>query len=109
MLINVNSPKILRLLIRATRKSQKFRMDDLAGIAGVGHGLVREVERSKETVRLGRVMKLLDELGIRLKVDIPDEAMPAFAALTLTGVKPLKPRRTPLKSKESIKGGINPR
>ena len=32
--------------------------------AGVGPVFVREVERGKETVQLGRVLKLLSELGI---------------------------------------------
>lgn len=99
MLVDVNSPQILGLLIRATRKSQKLRMDDVAGSAGVGPVFVREVERGKETVQLGRVMKLLNELGIELKVDVPEEAMPTFIALRLTGVKPLSPRRMPQKSK----------
>jgi transcriptional regulator with XRE-family HTH domain len=98
MLINIKSPQELGLLIRATRKQQKIRMDDVAGSAGVGHVFVREVERGKETVQLGRVMQLLSELGIELKADVPDDVMPALAALKASGVKPLTRRRPALKA-----------
>jgi len=101
MLVNITSAQELGLLIRATRKNQKVRMDDVAGSAGVGPVFVREVERGKETVQLGRVLKLLAELGIELKADVPEDVVPAFAALKLTGVKPLKPRRPASKGKDS--------
>lgn len=110
MLINITSAQELGLLIRATRKNQKIRMDDVAGSAGVGPVFVREVERGKETVQLGRVMKLLAELGIELKADVPEDVVPALAALRLTGVKPLKPRRPASKVKDSgTHGNDSPR
>lgn len=68
-------------------------MDDIAGSAGVGPVFVREVERGKDTVQLGRVMKLLAELGIELKADVSQDVIPAFTHLKLVGVKPLTPRR----------------
>ncbi len=93
MLVTIRSPQDLGLLIRATRKSQAVRMDDLAGSAAVGPVFVREVERGKETVQLGRVLRLLAELGIELRADMPNEAVPALERLRKVGVKPLKPRR----------------
>lgn len=93
MQVKISSPQELGLLIRATRKTQKMRLDDVAGSAGLGHVFVREVERGKETVQLGRVMKLLAELGIELHADVPQDVAPVLAALKVTGVKPLKPRR----------------
>jgi transcriptional regulator with XRE-family HTH domain len=81
------------LLIRATRRTQKLRIDDTAGTAGVGHVFVREVERGKPTVQLGRVMQLLAELGIELKAEVPDAALPEFRRLQSIGLKPLKIRR----------------
>jgi transcriptional regulator with XRE-family HTH domain len=93
MQVMIQSPKTLGLLIRATRKTQHVRMDDLAGSAGVGPVFVREVERGKETVQLGRVLALLAELGIELRADVPDSVLPAFEGLCRVGVKPLKPRR----------------
>ena len=93
MITRISSPQQLGLLIRATRKSQKIRLDDLAGSAGVGHVFAREVERGKPTVQLGRVMKLLGELGIELKADVPSDVMQECARLQAAGVRPLRPRR----------------
>jgi transcriptional regulator with XRE-family HTH domain len=92
MLIAIHSPEQLGLLIRATRRTQKLRIDDTAGIAGVGHVFVRDVERGKPTVQLGRVMQLLAELGIELKAEVPDVALPEFRRLQSIGLKPMKIR-----------------
>lgn len=93
MLIKISTPQDLGLIIRAARKQQRLRMDDVAGSAGVGPVFVREVERGKPTVQLGRVMQLMAELGVELRVDVPAEVVPVFDALKQTGVKPLKPRK----------------
>lgn len=93
MIIFISTPQELGLLLRATRKSQKLRMDDVAGSACVGPVFVREVERGKPTVQLGKVMQLLAELGVALHVDVPADVSPVFEALKKSGVKPLKPRR----------------
>ena len=93
MLVKVTSPQELGLIVRAVRKQQKLRMDDVAGSAGVGPVFVRDVERGKPTVQLGRVMKLLAELGVTLNVDIPPAAGAMLETVKKTGVKPLRPRR----------------
>jgi transcriptional regulator with XRE-family HTH domain len=100
MHIPIKTPQELGLAIRATRRAQKVRLDDVSGSAGVGHVFTREVEHGKETVQLGRVLRLLEELGIELMVDVPDEAMVELARLRKTGLRPLKPRasRTPAKA-----------
>jgi transcriptional regulator with XRE-family HTH domain len=95
MLIQISLAQDLGLLIRAARKNQKLRMDDVAGSAGVAPVFVREVARGKETVQLGRVLKLLSELGIEIKVDLPDESLRAFEALKQKGVKPYEPQGPP--------------
>jgi transcriptional regulator with XRE-family HTH domain len=95
MLVPVKSVQQLGLLIRAARKAQRVRLDDLAGSAGVGHVFVREVEHGKETVQLGRVLKLLAEVGIELKADLPVEAIDELARLRATGLRPLKGRARP--------------
>jgi hypothetical protein len=100
MHIPIKTPQELGLAIRATRRVQKVRLDDVSGSAGVGHVFTREVEHGKETVQLGRVLRLLEELGIELMADVPDEAMAELARLRETGLRPLKPRasRTPAKA-----------
>lgn len=93
MQINIKSVQELGLLIRATRKHQKLRMDDVAGSAGVGPVFVRELERGKKTVQFGRVMQILAELGIELSANVSEDCLTAFAKLKHTGVKPLKTRK----------------
>jgi transcriptional regulator with XRE-family HTH domain len=93
MLVPIRSPKELGILIRAARRTQKLRIDDTAGTAGVGHVFVRDVERGKPTVQLGRVMQLLAELGIELKAEVLDAVTPELRRLQSTGLKPLKSRR----------------
>jgi transcriptional regulator with XRE-family HTH domain len=105
MLITIKSPGQLGLLIRAVRKHQKIRMDDIAGSAGVGPVFVREVERGKETVQLGRVMQILAELGIELQADVPDEVKDTLAALTTKGVKPFTPRKTTATAERAAPAG----
>jgi hypothetical protein len=88
----ITSVRDLGLLIRATRKVQHVRMDDISGASPV---FVREVERGKETAQIGRVLVLLRELGIHLYADVPDEADETVEQLRKVGVKPLAPRRRP--------------
>jgi transcriptional regulator with XRE-family HTH domain len=78
--------------LRAVRKSHNLRLDDLAGCAGVGHVFARDVEHGKETVQLGRVLKLLSEAGIHLKLDFTESALPELERLRKEGLRPLKPR-----------------
>jgi transcriptional regulator with XRE-family HTH domain len=97
MQIPIHSPADLGIAIRAVRHQQGLRLDDTAGSAGVGHVFLREVERGKETVQLGRVLQVLHELGIHLSIDIPSEALPRWEALRQKGLKPL-PRRSPART-----------
>lgn len=75
MRVPVANTHDLGLLIRAARKAGKVRMDDLPMAGPV---FVRHVERGKETAQIGRVLRLLDELGIRLVADVPDNVEVVF-------------------------------
>ncbi len=68
-------------MIRAVRKTTHVRQDDLAGAVGVSRQFAVDVEKGKPTVQFGRLMLLLDELGIALHVDIPDEASRTLSML----------------------------
>lgn len=83
----INSAADLGLVIRAVRKSTRVRQDDLAGAVRVSRQFTHDVEQGKPTVQLGRVLLLLEELGIALNVDIPDEA-----SRTLATLQPPRPR-----------------
>lgn len=92
MQLPIRSVSDLGLAVRAVRKQQGLRQDDTAGSAGVGHVFLRDVERGKETVQLGLVLKVLDELGIQLSIDIPAEALARLNGLREKGLKPLPGR-----------------
>ncbi|MGK5025484.1 helix-turn-helix transcriptional regulator [Janthinobacterium sp. RB2R34] len=77
----IHSTEDLGLAIRAVRKSSQVRQDDLAGAVGVSRRFTAEVERGKPTVQFGRVLRLLEELGITVSVDIPDDASRVLAIL----------------------------
>jgi serine/threonine-protein kinase HipA len=80
-MIAIQSTEDLGLLIRATRRSQHSRMDDVAGSVGVGPVFVGDVERGKPTVQLGRVLQLLRELGIELYLEPPADVSTEMASL----------------------------
>lgn len=61
-------------VVRAVRKSSGVRQDDVAGSVGVSHVFLRDLEHGKETAQIGRALQVLAELGIRMELEIPDEA-----------------------------------
>lgn len=71
----IHSAEDLGLVIRAVRKNLHVRQDDLASTVKVSKQFTVDVERGKPTVQFGRVLLLLNELGITLSVDIPEEAL----------------------------------
>jgi y4mF family transcriptional regulator len=60
--------------VLAVRKESGLRQDDAAGSAGVSHVFLRDLEHGKETVQFGLVLQVLDELGIRMELEVPDDA-----------------------------------
>lgn len=71
---SVKNPGELGRVVRAVRRSQSLRQDDLAAMVGSSHVSLMNIERGKEGVSLGRVMQVLHELGIRVRLDVPPEA-----------------------------------
>lgn len=63
---NVDSPEELGRRIRAARKAQGLTQVDLAEIAGVGPRFLSELERGKDTVRLGLALKITRLVGLDL-------------------------------------------
>jgi y4mF family transcriptional regulator len=58
-------------IVRQARLAQGLRQDQLAAAAGVGVRFLVELERGKPTVRLAKVLAVLDALGCRLQVTPP--------------------------------------
>jgi y4mF family transcriptional regulator len=81
MKLPVTSSRELGQIIRAVRKESGVRLDDLAAITGVSKQFVSDVEHGKPTAQLGRVLRLLVELGIGLSVEVPAAIEPRLAQL----------------------------
>ena len=65
------TPAEIGHIVRAARRAQGLRQDQLAGAAGVGVRFLSELERGKPTVRLEKVLAVLDALGCRMRIEMP--------------------------------------
>ena len=72
MRIPINNAAALGRVVRASRKAQKIRQDDAAGSIGVSENFLGKIERGGETVQWGKLFQVLDGLGIRVIVDVPE-------------------------------------
>lgn len=69
----VRTPEDIGRAVRLARKRQKLRQDDLAAMAGFSHVFLGDLEKGKGTVSVGRMLKVLDELGLRLRIEAFEE------------------------------------
>jgi transcriptional regulator with XRE-family HTH domain len=72
MKIPIDDLKTLGQVVRASRKAQNLRQDDAAGSIGVSENFLGKVERGGETVQWGKLFQVLEGLGIRVVVDVPE-------------------------------------
>lgn len=54
--------------VRETRIAQRFRAADVAGMCGVSESFISDLENGKPTLQIGKVLHVLDELGITLEM-----------------------------------------
>ena len=66
--------------IRALRKHARIRIDDFALTAQVSKQFMTDLENGKPTVQMGRVLALLQQLGVQVTLELPDAAAPALEA-----------------------------
>ena len=79
MRIPVTSVQSVGVAVRAVRKASGIRQDD---VAGVSHVFLRDLEKGKDTVQLGRVLKVLDELGSHMVLEVaPSQASAVTTAM----------------------------
>lgn len=74
----IHSAQDLGFALRAVRKSAKVRLDDLSQTVHVSKQTTTNVEQGKPTVQLGKVLRLLKEMGLTLSVELPESALPAL-------------------------------
>ncbi len=72
MRIPIDNAAALGKVVRASRKAQKIRQGDAAGSIGVSENFLGKIERGSETVQWGKLFQVLDGLGIRVMVDVPE-------------------------------------
>lgn len=72
MKIPISSAAAIGQVVRASRKAQKIRQDDAAGSIGVSENFLGKIERGGETVQWGKLFQVLEGLGIRVTVDVPE-------------------------------------
>ena len=65
------TPADLGTLVRATRRAQGLRQDELAGPSGVGVRFIVDLEAGKPTLQLGKALKVLAALGCELTLTPP--------------------------------------
>ena len=70
----VRTPEDLGRAVRLARKRQKLRQDDLAAMAGLSHVFLGDLEKGKGSVSVGRMLKVLEELGLRLRIEGLDDS-----------------------------------
>lgn len=72
MKLPIDNAAAIGKVVRASRKAQKMRQDDAAGSIGVSENFLGKIERGSESVQWGKLFQVLDGLGIRVTVDVPD-------------------------------------
>ncbi|HNG60997.1 MAG TPA: helix-turn-helix domain-containing protein [Cellvibrionaceae bacterium] len=72
MKIPIDSAAAVGRVVRASRKAQKIRQDDAAGSIGVSENFLGKIERGSEAVQWGKLFQVLEGLGIRVSLDVPE-------------------------------------
>jgi y4mF family transcriptional regulator len=67
------TPADIGAIIRATRKAQGLRQDQLAGAAGVGLRFIVDLEAGKPTVQMAKTLLVLQTLGCSIAIAPPPE------------------------------------
>ena len=57
--------------IKKVRKEQKVTQVQLAQLSNVGYRFVLDLEAGKETIQLGKVLAVMETLGMRVNLDLP--------------------------------------
>ena len=61
---SIKNAEDLGRVVREARKAQKLSQNDLAGMAGTGRRFIVDLEKGKETVQFGKVLRVLATLGV---------------------------------------------
>ena len=66
MQTQITTISTLGALIKEARKAQNLTQEDLAGMTLTGRRFIVDLENGKETAEIGKVLQVLNALGIAL-------------------------------------------
>jgi transcriptional regulator with XRE-family HTH domain len=66
------------IAIRTLRKRAGIRIDDFAMTAGVSKQFMTDLENGKATVQMGKVLQMLQRLGIKVGLELQPADFSAF-------------------------------
>ncbi|MBW2594850.1 MAG: helix-turn-helix transcriptional regulator [Deltaproteobacteria bacterium] len=69
--MNTQNPEQIGAAIRARRKQLKVTQKDLAMTCGTGLRFIVDLEKGKPTCQIGKILQVLQALGIKLQVSSP--------------------------------------
>jgi y4mF family transcriptional regulator len=67
------TPADIGASVRAARKAQGLRQDQLAGASGVGLRFIVDLEAGKPTIQMGKTLLVLQTLGCSIDIAPPLE------------------------------------
>ncbi len=67
-MLNHDEIKNIGESIKKERKKQNLTQDDLAGLSNTGRRFISELEAGKSTVQLGKVLLVLNALGLTFTI-----------------------------------------
>ena len=70
--LRITAPADLGPAIRARRRAQALRIDDAASLSGVSVDLLSRLENGKGSVRVDKLLTVLDALGLAVVVGPKD-------------------------------------
>jgi transcriptional regulator with XRE-family HTH domain len=103
MKISIHSVGDIGRIVRASRKAQNVRLDDLAGSAQLSPVFVGDTERGKDSIQFGKALRLMHELGIHMTVEIPDSMQPYLDKIKAQGIRPARKRPAGTRTSEKSK------
>ena len=79
-LLRITDASALVPAIRARRRAQSLRIDDAASLSGVSVDLLSRLENGKGSVRLDKLLAVLDSLGLTLVLGPKDHPTLRFVS-----------------------------
>jgi transcriptional regulator with XRE-family HTH domain len=85
--VQITDPSELGRLVRLRRREQSLRIDDAASLSGVSVDLLSRLENGKGSVRLDKLLTVLDGLGLAMVIGPKDHPQMPSPGPALTGSK----------------------